>query len=534
MTEIILFLISFLTRFVFLYFGYPSVTHDEADYFINSYLLAKTGSDIYNQKFFLTSGILNATSSIPVYLGSLVYLFFEKSVISGRLPYAIEFFNSSFIYLILVKLTRSKVFSLIGFTVLNFSPWFSFLSSLSAIDAPTALVLFLMGFYVLLTDIKPFIKYSLFLGFSFLSFNSYMGIKTIFLFMVFIAFMSKRIYEKEKLFFKQILKDFLISAVIFLIFFLISLNTPSSKFFKSRLTDKIFLLNPSLIAKNVDSLRELSKGPKIVRYLLFNKLTVTSSMFLERYMQVFNPYLLFYKGDSHPIYGTYYYGLFYLFDFVFLILGLIFFTNLFKKNWLITIPFFLLLILTPVAIGITIDGATISLRGYPMILGYAFFISCGIYYIYFHLLRNRRITFPIIVLIYLLSFAHFFSTFTTTIRYTSADQWHINEKILADKINEIKTRLNKKIIVYVNGPRETLLLYLFYKNKNPEEIKKILSKNKLNYENIYFSAECPQKKINNIIQIIHSERCPINEKVFTSKPLFLPETSLSSKYLLLE
>jgi len=169
-----------------------------------------------------------------------------------------------------------------------------------------------------------------------------------------------------------------------------------------------------------------------------------------------------------------------------------------------------------------------------MILGYAFFISCGIYYIYFHLLRNRRITFPIIVLIYLLSFAHFFSTFTTTIRYTSADQWHINEKILADKINEIKTRLNKKIIVYVNGPRETLLLYLFYKNKNPEEIKKILSKNKLNYENIYFSAECPQKKINNIIQIIHSERCPINEKVFTSKPLFLPETSLSSKYLLLE
>jgi len=58
MTEIILFLISFLTRFVFLYFGYPSVTHDEADYFINSYLLAKTGSDIYNQKFFLTSEII--------------------------------------------------------------------------------------------------------------------------------------------------------------------------------------------------------------------------------------------------------------------------------------------------------------------------------------------------------------------------------------------------------------------------------------------------------------------------------------------
>ena len=86
---LVLFLISFLTRLLFLYFGHPSITHDEADYFLNSYLLTKTGTDIINQKFFLTSGILYATSAIPVYLGSLIFHFFEKSVIVARFPFAL-------------------------------------------------------------------------------------------------------------------------------------------------------------------------------------------------------------------------------------------------------------------------------------------------------------------------------------------------------------------------------------------------------------------------------------------------------------
>lgn len=532
---IILLIISLITRFIFLLSGFPSVTHDEADYFINSYLLAKTGSDIYSQKFFLTSGILNATSGVPVYLGSLTYHFFEKSVITGRLPFAIM--NSLIpvlFYLILNKLTKNRIFSLIGFTVLNFSPWFSFMSSLSAIDAPTALTMFLIATYILVTNLKPLFKYLLFLTFLFLSFNSYMGIKTIFLFMVFVALLVKRIYEKEKLMQTKILKDLAISAIIFLTFFFISLNAPSSALFKSRLTDKIFPFNTTLISKNVDYLRDLSKGPQIVRYFLFNKVTVTSSMFFERYLQVFNPHLLFYRGDSHPLYGTYYYGLFYLFDSVFLILGLIFFIKLFKKNNLIAIPFFLLLVLAPIAIGITIDGATISLRGYPMILGFVFFISCGIYYLLNNVLKKEKLIIPIASLVYLFSFIHFFSTYITTIRYTSSDQWHVNDKILMDNIEEIKTKSKKKIIVYVNGPRETMLLYLFYKSNNPQEIKKILSKNILNNNNVYFSDVCPQEKINDAVQIMHSERCPIDSEVFTTRPLFLPESSLSSKYLLLE
>lgn len=530
-----LFIISFLTRLLFLYYGYPSITHDEADYFINSYLLAKTGSDIYDQKIFLTSGILNATSSIPIYLGSTIYFFLEKSVIVGRLPYAIA--NSLIpvlFFLILLKLTKNRFFSAIGFLVLNFSPWFSYLSAMSAIDAPTSLVFYLLGFFILLTKIKPLYKNILFLIFFFLSFNSYMGIKTIFSFLIIITLISRRIYEKEKITARNIIKDITISVSVFLLFFLISWHAPSSEFFKARMSEKIFFLNSSLLTEKVNYLRNLAQGPKIINYVLFNKATTALNVFSEKYLQVFNPHLLFYRGDSHPLYGTYYYGLFYLIDLLFLVVGIFFSRYIFKTNWLVAIPFIMLLIFSPIAIGITIDGATVSLRGYPMIIGYSFFIACGVYYILLTLVKNKKLILPISIFIYLFSFFHFFLTYRTIIRYASSDQWHINEKILMDKIEEIKNKSDKKIYIYVNGPRETMLLYLFYKVNNPKDIKKNLSENRLNYGNIYFSAECPQQKLDDSIQIMHSERCPIDKKMFTTRPLFSPETFLSSRYLLLE
>jgi len=530
---VLLYLVSLLTRFIFLFYGYPSITHDEADYFLNSYLLAKTGSDIFNQKFFLTSGILNATSSIPVYIGSFVYHFLDKSTIAGRLPYAI--LNSLIpvlFYLILNKLTKNKTLSLIGFIVLNFSPWFSYLSSMSAIDAPTALVLYLASVYALLKKIKPIYKNSLFLFFSFLSFNSYMGIKTIFLYLVFIALLSKDIYDKNKITFKSTALNFFYSFIIFASLLVITWNSPTNQYFQNRLKDKILLLNTNHISKTVDSLREMSLGQKHIRYLLHNKLTVGVSMFLERYIQAFSPNILFVKGDSNPLYGTGYFGLFNLFDGIFLIFGLLFAYKLFKSP-LIQVPFILILITTPFAVGIMVDGATISLRGHPLIIGYSFFISVGIYYLLSKLIKKHNLFLGITASIYILGFIYFFILFKTTIRFTSGEQWHINEKNLIAKILLMEKKSNNKIFVYVNDPKETMLLYLFYKEKDAQKIKKIISSNKFVVNNISFSDKCPQEKISESIQIIHSERCPINNQIFKTKDFIYPEIPKGSKYFLL-
>lgn len=530
---LILLSVSLLTRFIFLYFGYPSITNDEADYFLNSYLLSKTGSDILGNKLFLTSGILNATSSIPVYLGSLFFLFLEKSVIAGRLPYVI--LNSLIpvlFYLILDKLTKNKKFSMISFTVLNFSPWFTYLSSQSAIDAPTALCFYLLGLYFLFTNIKKSFKNLLVFLMFFFSFNSYMGIKVIFPFLIFIAFISNRIYKQEKINLQKILKDSISSFLIFIIFFFLNWHMPAASLFRDRMNDKILPLNQTFIANRVNNLREISIGPMSIRYALFNKVTVIGQLFLDRYIQAFNPYLVYMKGDNHPIYGTNYYGLLYVFDFALFFIGLIFFMKIFKKK-LVAIPFILLLIFTPIALGLMTDQATVSLRAYPMILGYVFFISCGLYFIFKKLFKLEKFIVTLVMIVYMASFLHFFLTYKTLIRYMSGDQWHINEKRLVDKIEQLDKQTNKKIIIHVNGPKETLLLYLFYKINDAKTIKKILTDNNYHFGKIYFTDKCPEEKLPGYIQIMNSSRCPLNSNVFKSTLFINPENNLSPNYLLL-
>jgi len=520
MLLITLFVISLLTRFVFLFFGFPSITHDEADYFLNGYLLTKTGSDIFSNKFFLTSGILNATSAIPVYLGSISYHFMEKSVISGRLPYAI--FNSLIpvlFYSILFKLTKNRTFSLIGFTVLNFSPWFSYLSAMSSIDAPTALVFYLLAIIVLLSELRPITKYSLFTLSMFFSFNSYMGIKTIAFFLFFIALLLKDTFYREKISVKKIGRNVLISLIMFLFFF--------------GLKTKILPLNTVEISKSVDILREMSKGPTVLRYFIHNKASYLGGQFIDKYIQAFNPTTLFVKGDTHPLYGTGFIGLFYFFDLVFILIGFYFASRVFKDGYKITIPFFLIIFVTPIAIGIMTDSPTLALRGLPLILGYSFFISTGIYFLANHFLKNMNVIFSIVFFVYLSSFIYFFTLYRTTIRYMSGEQWHMNEKRLLDKVSsEIKFK-NKQIYIYVNDPKETMLLYLFYKENSATKIKAIISSGRFEVGNITFTDLCPNEKMPGSIQIMNSERCPVNLKVFSYSDIITPEISKGSKYLLL-
>ncbi len=531
----ILFLISLLTRLLFLYFGYPSITNDEADYFLNSYLLAKTGSDIHLQKFFLTSGILNATSSVPVYLGSIFFFFLDKSVIAGRLPYVLlNSLTPVIFYLIINKLTKNKMFSLIGFIVFNFSPWFSYLSSFSAIDSPTAMFFYLSSIYILLTSLKRKWKYALFILFSFLSFNSYMGIKTIFFLLLLIALIAEAIYQKRKLDYKKIVKYSYTSLALFAVFFIISWVSPSSSFFKNRLKEKLLPLNMNFISLNVDRLRDISKGPFFIRKIIHNKLTVTFKFFVERYVQGFNPYFLFVKGDPDPLYGTNYFGLFYIFDMIFLLLGIIFFRRVLGKNTIAALPFVLLLFTAPLIVGLMLDPAAISLRSFLSITGYVFFISCGVYLTSSFYLKNEKIIIGVVGAIYLISFLYFFFLYQTTIKFSSGDQWHMYEKVLINKLAEMNyKRKNQKVIVYVNEPRPTLLQYLYYEEKNPYVIKKLITGNNDTIGNIQFSHLCPQEKIPNSIQIMNSERCPVNEKVFKSEVLVAPEFGIGSKYLLL-
>jgi len=512
----ILYIISFLTRLIFLLHGHPSITHDEADYFINSYLLAKSGTDIFSQRFFLTSGILNSTSGVLVYIGSIFFNFFGKSIFTGRLPYAI--LNSLIpvlFYQIINKLTKNKILSLIGFFVLNFSPWFAYLSAMSAFDSPIALTFYLLSFYILLIDIKPKLKYFLFIIFSFLSFNSYMGIKTIFPLLLTLALVTKDIYEKKKINIFLIIKKFFISLFIFLMFFFSLYLFPGSKFFQSRLNEKILPLNLQTLTGKVNFDRSLSAGPKILISALHNKITAYIVTSLEKYVLAFNPLYLFIKGDPHPIYGTNYFGLFYLLDGIFLIVGLININKIFKNNLLAPILFIFLFIISPIPNVLMIDSANIAVRALPIILPYSFFIAVGLYSFLDYLIKNKKYIIPCSFLLYFVSFLSFLFVFGITIKSASAEQWHRPEKDIIEKIVTLKDRY-KNIYIFNGEPKETILLYDFYNLTNEKKIRKNLNLINGQYviNNVIISSNCNFPSLDKMnLYLIKVGHCEIDKRM---------------------
>lgn len=203
MEFLILFFLSLIPRLIFLFFSMPSITHDEADYFLNSFFLAKTGSDFWGNKFFLTSGLLSATSAVPIYINAIAYLFLPKTIIFSRLTFTlINIFTPIIFYYLLKKITNNRHFSLIAFLVLNLSPWFLYLSSQINFESVLSFLFLTMSLYALV-NLNNLLLFFLNV---FLSFNSYMGIKASMFFLLIIFFITYYLSKNKKITFNQIIK----------------------------------------------------------------------------------------------------------------------------------------------------------------------------------------------------------------------------------------------------------------------------------------------------------------------------------------
>lgn len=481
-----LFFISLISRMFFLFGGFPSITHDEADFYLNSYVLIKTGSDLNGHSFFTTSGFISAASSVPIYINSLFFKIFPKNIFSSRLPFAI--LNSLipvFIYLIVKKITKKRKLSLIVFLIANFSPWLSYLSSQAAFDAPLALMFYLASVYFLISIDNSFLKYGLFALASFFSFNSYMGIKSNFIFLIFTAFFIERTVSGQKISWQKIAKDLLMSGVISIVFILFIYLTPGKEILNGRLKNDLILVNNPYLSNQVWYERLTSQAPGIINKIAYNKITVATNFALRKYFMAFDPNILFVKGDPHPIYGTNYFGLFYLWEIVLIIIGIVKFQDIFKKDSRrILLPFLLLLIAAPIPNALQVYESTIALRGFILIVPYSFLIGIGLYW----LCQKYKIRLRYISFFYLLAFLFFFLVFQYKIKVVSGEQWHISEKILITKLS-LEKKDYKKIFVYTNEPKGTTMLYDFYQEKDGNKIKMSLLAKDSHYQidNVIFT-----------------------------------------------
>jgi len=505
---LVLLMISLSTRLYFLWNGMPSATHDEADFYYSGKVLATTGSDQYNNRFFLTTGFLNPIPSVPVYLSSLFrkILPFDGLMIA-RLPFALlNSFAPVLFFLILLHLSSNLPLSLISFFVWNFSPWFLHLSSTAAFDSPVALMFALLGLASLLKIKNKHKRVACFVLADFLAFNSYMGFKTVFPFFAilqFLIFFKSR--EKQGTNKQVLVKSILFASALFVFFTALINIVPNAAYMRTRARNNLVFLNKDTVENEIWYARLTTDGPEQLKRIFANKLFTPVYLFTSKYIRAFD-LNSFFSGEPHVIYGLRIVGLFYMTDFALFMLGLLYFTRLLNKN---TSMLLLVFFIGGLPFALNPEGFTAAIRGFLLIIPYVILISTGYYFCY----KKNKILFGILSFVFVINVLSLLFLYQTRIKILSSESWHLTDKIVIEDLQKLK----EPVDVYAFEPREFFLLYSFYSDINPASAKKqLVNTEAWSYKdtNLTFERHCDaltDPKNDNLI-LINPRKCDTEYK----------------------
>jgi len=506
---IILFFISLLTRLYFLFFGIKSITNDEADYYLSSYLLSKTGTDQFGHAVFFSTGFLNGISSVPVYIGAIFWKLIPiKNVFFARLPFALlNSITPVLFFLITYYFSKNLLFSIISYLIMNFSPWFSHLSATAAFDSPLSLLFFLAAFVSLYYVKKSkWLRNILFILFNFLAFNSYMGFKTIFLpllifFLLLFTLENYGILAKKKIFIILAL-----STLIFSVFFTISVKGPGGNLFSSRAAKTIVFFDKVGIDGDI-WYANLTTNNRVVRKIFNNYIFASTQKFLSKYTNAYNPAIYFF-AEPHVIYGLRILGLFFVTDCVFFIIGIFFGLQKLRK----TLKYLILglLIIAPIPVALQVEGITVALRGIFLLPAFSLIIASG----YYFLIRkfNNRYFYILLIALFIANTVSFLSLYQYRIKVISSESWSsTKEKILSD-LNGDK----RNVYMYISND-EKMSFFMMHAIYNPisniQYLKKQLVHNNTSKYvdgNFIISASCQDilTNYNKGIYLIDVKNCP--------------------------
>jgi len=504
---IILFIFSLCTRLLGLFFGMPSVTNDEADIYTSSYIFGQTLRDFHGNWWFLTTGILTAKPSVPVFIGAIPWLFTSgKSVILARLPFVILNSLSPVIFYYLIRsLTKKTALPFLSFLVMNFAPWYSYASS-TGYEAMVALFFILSFFLVTVSRLHTYKKMAFALFTSLCAFNSYMGMKPVFPFVLFVGVFFFLNGHKSKLSRKLIFYATVLTFVIFAIFIAMNYFAPNSSLVKREYSLMLAYYEKPKIEGMVWFERWTSSGPDKLITLLSNKYTIRLRDHVSKYFLSFNPELFFRKGDPSSLYGTAdLSGLFFVTDFIFFILGLYYIASIKERGLKMLLLLFFFGGL-PVALSNT--APTFILRGIILLIPYSVVIAYGMYQI----IQKRKKFVLLIGLLVLLNYSLYFTVYKVRIFNLNGEQWKYTIKIISEVVAD---RLEKysSLTIYNPEAQETFLQYAFYEINDPYIIIDRMKNKNFTYRNLVITDGCPKHapKYSELI-VFNKENCGIPSK----------------------
>jgi len=437
-----------IPHFIFLNKFPVGINHDEAEVINSAIYFYKYKTDYSGVSFPLSlfSSKTDAKiASLPSFIISPFIGLLPKTVFYFRLIYVLTNIITILIFSkIIFELTKKKLLSQIIIFVSLLNPWF-FIYSRATTEAPFALLFSLLGILFLINKKQNLILSLLFFN---LSFFSYYGAKPI---IPILGLLTYLFFYKHK----KITKNLLFIFFLFLPLFITIL---SPKIFENstsdnRKTELIFSKLDSF-SKTTNEIRRTSIQNNFTN-LFINKYYFFTKEIIYKSTSIFDLNTLFFSGDKMATYNTELHGLFYIIDFIFIILGIYFLKNKTYKK--LTEFLLIIIICSPIAVILSAVETSIIFRGFLVPIFLITLISISIY--------NYKKFLLLISILYLIFYLHFLFIFFFINPIRQQENNFFSEQILSEYIK----RENKNITIITATPYQIKLMFDLYQvNKNIE------------------------------------------------------------------
>jgi len=441
-----------------------SLNQDEAALGYNAYALLKTGADEHGR--FLPLALQSFGDwKLPVY--SVITIPFialfgltEQAV---RLPSALAGILGTFlIFKITGLLFKEKKTALIAAFLFAVSPW-SIYFSRAAYEVNLATTLFLGGFYFVLLYLtkkkkssKALIPTSILWGITLFTYHSFILFIPLCLIGMLLLFYKNLILDKWLIFFGVLISFFIVLS-------LITLNTSAS----NKISTLSILNDPSVIY-NRDGIFKGDKAndSEFVKKILYNKYTAVIYQFGQNYVGAFSPSYLFDKGGEKLQHNLGYFGNFYLFDALLLLVGLLCLFWYHEKAILFLLPWFLI---GPIPSALTRDTPNTT-RLFLLLPLAVILMAYGVRKLMDVLYSKKlyKVFIGIAALLYTINIIYFLDGYFVHFNAERMRYWRYGNK----QAVELATKYPTYNII-VRGPEDFHYIYfLFYTKYDPQMFRK--------------------------------------------------------------
>ena len=459
---VLIILLAFILRFYKVSEVPPSLNWDEVSIAYNAYSVLKTGKDEWNQSFpihFKAYGEYKLPAQIYLSIPGIYFLGLNElgvritPVIYGTLNVLVMFFLGRAIF-------ASNLAGLVASFLLAISPWHIQLTR-GSFESSLATFFICLGVWFLVKGFKEpkWYVYSMIpFALSAFSYNSARIFTPLFLVAVFLIY-RHHLFKYKKM---------IILAITLFTILLLPL-TPyllsgerSSRYKLVSITD-----DPGLVLR-INENRGNSKLPEPFPRLIHNKVTYVATSFTKNYLSHFTPQFLFISGAPHKQHHVQNIGQLYLFQSLFLLMGL---WGLFKFNHKFKKLLLAWLLIAYIPVSVTGDSIPHALRTlitaptYQLICAFGFLIFINWIKKY-----SKFIQFSLIVgllIFVVLSLGYYLNQYYNIYPRNYSRDWQYGYQQAVSYVNEHKNEYDQ--IVFSRHYGEPHMFTLFFLKLDPSK-----------------------------------------------------------------